>query len=126
MADDVGEGRPRACHPRGALSDRVQRGVADGLVDVDRQEILELAGAAAGVVVVFGVGATPLRSAEAEKAVTAEKAGKELFEEAGRRAGAALEDPLSDVHASPEYRRDLARVLTRRALIEAAARAGNN
>ena len=35
----------------------------------------------------------------------------------------ALDEPLSDVHATAQYRTDLARVLTRRALTEAAARA---
>jgi len=74
-------------------------------------------------VVLFGVGATPLRAAEAEKAVTGEKPGNNLFEEAARRASTALEEPLSDVHAAADYRRDLARVLTRRALAEAASRA---
>jgi carbon-monoxide dehydrogenase medium subunit len=39
-------------------------------------------------------------------------------------ASAALDEPLADVHASADYRRDLARVLTRRALDEAATRAG--
>jgi CO/xanthine dehydrogenase FAD-binding subunit len=74
-------------------------------------------------VVLFGVGATPLRAPDAEQAVRGEKPGRDLFEEAGRRAAAAVDEPLSDVHASAEYRRDLARVLTRRALTEAAARA---
>ena len=35
----------------------------------------------------------------------------------------AVEDPLSDVHASAEYRRDLARVLSKRAMSEAMSRA---
>ena len=42
---------------------------------------------------------------------------------AAQAAGEEIDEPLSDVHASADYRRDLARVLGRRALAEAAARA---
>jgi carbon-monoxide dehydrogenase medium subunit len=53
-----------------------------------------------------------------------EKPAENLFREAGERAAGDIEERLSDVHATAEYRQDLARVLTRRALTEAAARAG--
>jgi carbon-monoxide dehydrogenase medium subunit len=46
-----------------------------------------------------------------------------LFALAGAQAAADLEEPLTDVHASADYRRDLARVLTGRALAEATTRA---
>ena len=74
-------------------------------------------------IVLFGVGATPVRVRGAEQVLVGQKLDATRFEEAGRTAGAEIDEPLSDVHASAEYRRDLARVLTRRALTEAASRA---
>jgi aerobic carbon-monoxide dehydrogenase medium subunit len=64
--------------------------------------------------------ATPLRASAAEDALR----GKPLTEE-NIAAAAKLADegtsPLGDLNASPEYKRHLARVLTRRALTTAAA-----
>ena len=74
-------------------------------------------------IVLFGVAPTPVRAEAAEALLTGERPGAVLFEEAGRLAGEGLDEALSDVHASAEYRRHLARVLTRRALTEADSRA---
>jgi carbon-monoxide dehydrogenase medium subunit len=74
-------------------------------------------------IVVFAVGDTPLRVREAEAAVDGQKPSAALFAEAARKVGGAIEEPMSDLHASAEYRRDLAQVLTRRALAEAVERA---
>ena len=73
-------------------------------------------------VVLFGVAATPLRATAAEALLRGEQPSESLFAEAGRAAASALEEPLSDIHASAEYRRHLVSVLTRRALTEAAGR----
>ena len=75
-------------------------------------------------VVLFGVGPTPVRVREAEQVVVGERPGATHFEQAGRKAGEAVCEPLSDLHASAEYRRHLAGVLARRGLAEAVARAG--
>ena len=75
-------------------------------------------------IVLFGVGPTPLRASGAEQMIVGEVLGQPLLEVAGRKAGEDLDEPLSDVHASAEFRRHLAEVLTRRALSEAMARAG--
>jgi carbon-monoxide dehydrogenase medium subunit len=75
-------------------------------------------------IVLFGVGATALRARGAEQRVIGERAGEKIFEQAARKVGEEVEEPLSDVHASAEYRRHLAQVLTKRALAEAVARAG--
>lgn len=75
-------------------------------------------------IVLFGVGATPIRARRSEQLLVGEPCGPPVFERAGQAASDEIEEPLSDVHASAEYRRDLARVLTRRALATAASRAG--
>jgi len=74
-------------------------------------------------VVLFGVGPTPLRASSAEQALAGNAPSEDSFAAAGAAVAAAIEEPLSDVHASGEYRRHLADVLTRRALAEAAGRA---
>lgn len=74
-------------------------------------------------IVLFGVTPTPLRVGSAEQAVIGEKAGAAAWEIAAEKARTAAEEPLSDPHASAEYRRHLASVLVARALAEAATRA---
>lgn len=75
-------------------------------------------------IVLFGVGAIPIRVGQAEQVVVGEMPGEAVFRRAAEEAAKSIDDPLSDVHASAEYRLHLAEVLTRRALGEAAARAG--
>ena len=74
-------------------------------------------------IVVFGVGSTPVRMLDAEAAVAGSRPGAEVFDAAARAVRQAIGEPMSDIHASAEYRRHLAGVLTRRALDEAVARA---
>lgn len=62
----------------------------------------------------------PRRMAQAEAVLAGQKPGAELFRAAGEAAAAAI-DPLEDVHADAEFRRDLVRAVTRRALERAAA-----
>jgi carbon-monoxide dehydrogenase medium subunit len=75
-------------------------------------------------IVVFGATDRARRHAEAEALVAGEAPEESVFEAAASRVAESIEDPLGDVHASEEYRRDLARVLVRRSLVEAAGRAG--
>lgn len=74
-------------------------------------------------IVLFGVGPTPIRAEAAERTLEGEKPSEALFEKAAQKAREAVVDPISDIHASGEYRRHLAGVLTRRALAEAMSRA---
>ncbi len=76
-----------------------------------------------GRLVLFGVGATPIRARDAEQLLAGEKPSDALFEAVAAKAAAELDEPLSDVHASAEYRRSLAGVMAKRALAEATARA---
>lgn len=74
-------------------------------------------------IALFGVGPTPIRAREAEQLLIGEKPGEKLFEQVGQKASEEIDEPLSDIHASAQYRQHLAQVLTRRALTEAVARA---
>ncbi len=71
----------------------------------------------------FGVEATAVRLSAAEQLLEGQPAQAAQFEQAGKAAAAALDDPMSCIHASSAYRRHLVGVLTTRALGEAAARA---
>jgi CO/xanthine dehydrogenase FAD-binding subunit len=62
------------------------------------------------------------RVPEAEAALAGTDAGRAAAEQAGALAAAAAQ-PISDVRGSLEYRRAMAAVITRRAIIAAAARA---
>jgi len=66
-------------------------------------------------------GAEPFarRIAEAEAVLNGKPPGPETFAAAGEAAAAAI-DPLEDIHTSADYRRDLVRAMTRRALDSAA------
>jgi carbon-monoxide dehydrogenase medium subunit len=77
-------------------------------------------------VALFGVAPTPVRARAAEEALVDETPSDALFEVAAQRATRGLDEVLSDVHATAEFRRHLAQVMTRRALTEAAARAQAN
>ncbi len=68
-----------------------------------------------------GVGAGPVRVLDAEAAL----AGKRITDTAAAEVGRVVEgalDPEDDIHASAEYRRQVAGVLVARALMEAAGR----
>jgi carbon-monoxide dehydrogenase medium subunit len=71
---------------------------------------------------VTGLGPKAFRAAAAEKILRGKKASLKLFGEAARQVGQGIE-PLSDLHASADYRREMAAVYTRRALERALTRA---
>jgi aerobic carbon-monoxide dehydrogenase medium subunit len=73
-------------------------------------------------IVFSGVGTTPVRAVASERAMIGEVPSPALWAEAGTQAGAEL-DPPADLHGSPAYRRQLARVLAARSLEEAHQRA---
>ena len=71
-------------------------------------------------VVLGGVGGAPVRSAAAEELLRGADAGPGAFRAAADAAASEI-DPPADLQGSPEYRRQLAAVLVRRALEEAVA-----
>jgi aerobic carbon-monoxide dehydrogenase medium subunit len=90
---------------------------AAALLDIGPDNIVRRA-----ALTLFGVSTSPLRVDAAEARLT----GQPLDADAIRTAAASawLIDPISDIHASGEYRRHLAQVLSLRALNDAARRAG--
>ena len=68
-----------------------------------------------------GVGPTPVVPRDAARALVGVKPTADAFADVGGRVARALV-PDSDLHASADYRKHLAGVLTRRALARAAER----
>lgn len=69
---------------------------------------------------VGGVADRPLRMTHAENSLVGKNAVAETIADAAGVAAAEVE-PLADIHASSDYRRDLVKVMTRRALHQALA-----
>jgi aerobic carbon-monoxide dehydrogenase medium subunit len=76
----------------------------------------------AAAVGITGLGPKPFRAGAVEKALQGEKASAKVFAVAAHHAAQGV-DALSDIHASAEYRQEMAAVFTRRALERAASRA---
>lgn len=70
-----------------------------------------------------GVAPTPRKAAEAERLLSGRKITPALIREAALQAARSAE-PDSDYHATADYRREMARVFTERALKEAWSRSG--
>ncbi len=71
---------------------------------------------------VTGVGPKAYRPRAVEDALRGKPATEDAVKEAVQSVPDGI-DVLGDIHASPEYRAHLARVLTRRAVLQAAERA---
>ena len=76
----------------------------------------------AAAIALTGVGPAPVLARDAARALVGDTPSPAAFEVAGRRVAERVQ-PDSDLHASSDYRRQLASVLTRRALGHAAERA---
>lgn len=91
--------------------------VAIGL-QIDRRGCCKWARIALGA-----VAPTPLRAENAEKLLIGRKLDDALIEEVSQEVAREV-DPITDVRATAEYRREMSRVLTARALRECAEHAG--
>jgi CO/xanthine dehydrogenase FAD-binding subunit len=81
---------------------------------------LEPAGECSHVRVTYvNAGGTPMRGWAPEQLLVGQRPDVEIFHAAADAAAASDIDPMGDVHATPAYRRHLARVLTVRALEKA-------
>jgi carbon-monoxide dehydrogenase medium subunit len=85
-----------------------------GVVGVAAAMTADASGTCKDARIVLGnAGVTPIRAKNAEKVLVGKKITDALFAEAGE-AAAAEADPVSDIHASEEFRRHLVKVLTKR------------
>lgn len=71
----------------------------------------------------FGVNATAVRLSAGEAQLEGQRPTPAAFALAGSAAAAALEEPMSCIHASSEQRRHMVKALVERCLAQAAARA---
>ncbi|HXV82831.1 MAG TPA: xanthine dehydrogenase family protein subunit M [Candidatus Binatia bacterium] len=74
-------------------------------------------------IALFGVGDRPVRVVRGEETLRGHRPDPKIFGEAAHAAAAEL-DPVSDVHASGEYRKEVAACLIQRALQTALRRLG--
>ena len=74
-------------------------------------------------VAVTGASSHAQRLAAVEEAIIGERLNDDTIAAAAERAVEGLEDLNADIHASEEYRREMTKVFTRRAIAAAAARA---
>ena len=72
------------------------------------------------------VGPAPVRPQAAEALLHGQRPGNEAWAAAAAAVVSVLDNPLSDIHGSADYRRHLAGVLTKQALAIAAERAEGN
>jgi carbon-monoxide dehydrogenase medium subunit len=114
---------PRAPAARAAFVEVARRQGDFALVGVAVELVLDDAGSCASVrIVLLSVGDGPVLAAGAMAVLAGRVVGAAAIEEAARVAAEIDIDPPGDIHASPAYRRHLARVLVRRALLEAVER----
>jgi CO/xanthine dehydrogenase FAD-binding subunit len=85
-----------------------------GIVAVAATVTADKAGVCQDAKIVLGnAGVTPIRAKSAEQILIGKKLTDKLFAEAGE-AAAGDADPVSDIHASSEFRLHLIKVLTKR------------
>jgi carbon-monoxide dehydrogenase medium subunit len=111
------------------IPDQATTGSAYLKFGLRRSGVLAVVGVAASVVkrgkhiegvhIVLGaVAPTPMRACEAERVLIGNSVTEALLEEAGQTAAREC-SPISDIRGSADYRRDMVRVFTKRALRKA-------
>jgi len=100
----------------------LRRGSALAVASVAALVILDGEKIAEARVILGSVAPVPLPATQCVQIVTGQKPTDDLFARAGK-AAASEAQPITDIRGSKEYRRDLVKVLTARALKEATVRA---
>ena len=104
---------------------KTERNVGDYAVSaVAVQLMLDGSTISAVRIALTNVNSVPMRALNAEQALVGQALSDEVLEAAGRAAAAEC-DPSADLRGSVEYKRDLTRVLTKRAIRKAAERASS-
>ncbi|MFW6191869.1 MAG: FAD binding domain-containing protein [Gemmatimonadota bacterium] len=116
---------PRAGPREGGAYEKLERKVGDfaTVAVAARLTLAEDGTCRSAGIGLTAVGPTNLRAAEAEEALVGGPVSDETIEESSRKAAEAAQ-PTADNRGSEDYKRDMVRVLTARALRRAAARAG--
>jgi len=117
---------PKPAAASGGAYLKIERKVGDYAVAAVAVQ-LELAGAADPTIRHIRIGLTnvsaiPMRAKDAEAALTGKQATDDVLEAAGRAAAAEC-NPSADLRGQVDYKRDLVRVLTKRAVRRAVQRA---
>jgi carbon-monoxide dehydrogenase medium subunit len=116
---------PRPAANAGGAYMKIERKVGDyAVAAVAVQLVMNGSTVSAARIGLTNVNSVPMRAANAEQALIGQTLSDEVLEAAGRAAAAEC-DPSADLRGSVEYKRDLTRVLTKRAIRKAAERAGN-
>lgn len=118
---------PAAPRRNGVAFQEISRRHGDfALVGVAASVALDPQGRCASArIALLSVGDRPMLGRHAADALVGQVPSEEAIRAAADAAATADIDPSSDIHASAKYRRQLARVLTRRTLESAFARAAN-
>ncbi|MEM9772969.1 MAG: xanthine dehydrogenase family protein subunit M [Chloroflexota bacterium] len=115
---------PRPAANSGTAYIKIERKVGDYAISAAAVNLVmdgdTVAGARIGLT---NVSATPMRARNAEAAIIGKILTDDVLEAAGAAAGAEC-DPAADLRGTVEYKRDLTRVLVKRAIKKAASRAG--
>ena len=115
---------PRAGRSGSAYLKMEQKASGFAICGVAADVELDGAGAIAHVAIgITGVGNRAFRASETEKALKGQKPTDALLRSASEKAATGV-TALDDIHASADYRLDLARIYTRRAVARAIERAG--
>ena len=114
---------PRPAPGSGGAYLKVERKVGDyAVAAVAAQLTMSGDTCTAARIALTNVSPVPMRSLGAEQALVGQRLTDEVLEAAGQAAAAEC-DPSADLRGSVEYKRDLVRVLTKRAVRRAAERA---
>ena len=116
-----------ACAPRTGWSflEMAPRAGDYALMGVAALVTLDHDGSCTGAKLVYlNAGDGPVVAKEAAGMLIGELPGDRIFESAAAHAGEKEIAPFGNIHTTPEFQRHLAKVLTKRALQQAAARAG--
>jgi carbon-monoxide dehydrogenase medium subunit len=117
---------PKPAAGSGGAYLKIERKVGDyAVAAVAVQLTMEGNRVSAARVALTNVSSVPMRSSGAERALIGQELNDEVLEAAGRAAAEEC-DPSNDLRGTAEYKRDLTRVLTKRAVRKAAERAASN